>query len=231
MIPSEETSETLGIPFLARLTSGDRSALLSEGRECSWLENDTIIHQGDPSDYVVMLVHGYAKSTMVDERGYEAVLKLYATADIVGVDGVFLKGNRRTMSVRCLTKCRGIVLSGDHFRTLLERNPSIAFAVLGEMTYRLREGDRKRLWMASRSVRERLADTLLELARKFSVRDRDGLRIAVPLSQRDLAGMLGSSREAVAKLFKELRDKGVVATRYREIVIVRPDVLRRMRHW
>jgi CRP-like cAMP-binding protein len=52
--------------------------------------------------------------------------------------------------------------------------------------------------------------------------------LAIPLTQQELAGSVGASREMIQRLLKELRERGAVITRRRTMVIERPDVLRRI---
>jgi CRP/FNR family cyclic AMP-dependent transcriptional regulator len=79
-------------------------------------------------------------------------------------------------------------------------------------------------------VRERLAILLLDLARTHGEQDPEGVRLTTGLSQHELAGSVGASREAVARLLKDLRERGIVRTSRRGLVIVRPDQLRRIGH-
>jgi CRP-like cAMP-binding protein len=77
-------------------------------------------------------------------------------------------------------------------------------------------------------VRERFAILLLDLARTHGRRTDQGIELSVPLSKQELAGSVGASREMVQRLLKDLRERGVVMTGRRALVIVRPDVLRRI---
>ena len=100
--------------------------------------------------------------------------------------------------------------------------------MLSLTTDRQRSTDRRRLEWAALTVRERLAVLLLELVRTHGHRTDEGVELTLRLSQREFAGSVGSSREAVARLLKELRDRQVVVTRRRGIVVLRPDILRRI---
>ena len=54
----------------------------------------------------------------------------------------------------------------------------------------------------------------------------NGTKIDLPLSQRELAGAIGASREAVARCFRILRERRVVVTTRRRVVVLQPQVLR-----
>jgi CRP/FNR family transcriptional regulator, cyclic AMP receptor protein len=64
--------------------------------------------------------------------------------------------------------------------------------------------------------------------RTHGSRTEEGIELDIGLSQQEFAGSVGSSREAVARLLKELRARQVVVTRRRRVVVLRPDVLRRI---
>lgn len=77
-------------------------------------------------------------------------------------------------------------------------------------------------------MQERFALLLLDLIRTHGKESEDGVQLTAGLTQSELAGSVGASREAVARLLKALRERGVVRTGRRGIVVVRPDVLRQM---
>jgi CRP-like cAMP-binding protein len=77
-------------------------------------------------------------------------------------------------------------------------------------------------------VASRVARLLLDLADRFGspAPDGSGTTITVALSQHDLAGATGSSREAVARALRRLRESGGIVTERRRITVLRPDLLR-----
>ena len=76
------------------------------------------------------------------------------------------------------------------------------------VTARLRDSDRKRVEFAAYDIAARVARRLVELAERFGEPDEHGVRISVALSQDELAGWVGASREAVAKALRVLRERG-----------------------
>ena len=75
-------------------------------------------------------------------------------------------------------------------------------------------------------IAARVAGRLVELADRFGEAVPDGVRISVPLSQDELAGWVGASREAVAKALRVLRDRGLVTTGRRTMTVLDLDGLR-----
>jgi CRP-like cAMP-binding protein len=215
------------VPFLARLESEDRSALLAIGTTLSFAPRTVILHQSEPSSHVLVLVDGWTKVTASAANGYEALLALRGPGDIIG-ESAALTGRPRSATVTALEAVRAVAVECTRFREFLHRSPAVSFALLSLTADRTRTADRRRLEFAAMNVRERLAVLLLDLARTHGRRTPEGIELAIPLSKQELAGSVGASREMVQRLLKELRDKEAVTTGRRALLIRRPDVLRRI---
>ncbi|MEU6662257.1 Crp/Fnr family transcriptional regulator [Streptomyces sp. NPDC046821] len=215
------------VPFLARLEKPDRDALLAIGRPLRYPSRGVMMRQDEPSTHVLLLLRGWTKVTAIAANGYEALLALRGPGDIVG-EGAALSGRGRSATVTALEEVEAVAIEQSRFTDFLGRSPEVALKLLGLATDRQRSTDRRRLEWAALTVRERLAVLLLDLVRTHGTRTDEGIELSVPLSQQEFAGSVGASREAVARLLKELRDRQVVVTGRRSIVVVRPDLLRRI---
>jgi CRP-like cAMP-binding protein len=215
------------VPFLARLEKEDRVALLATGRPLRYQARAVLMHQAEPSAHVVLVLHGWTKVTATAANGYEALLALRGPGDILG-EGAALSGRYRAATVTALEPVEAVVVEQGRFTGFLADNPRVALKLLSLATDRQRSTDRRRLQWAALTVRERLAVLLLELLRTHGTRTDEGIALTIGLSQQEFAGSVGSSREAVARLLKELRAREVLVTRRRRIVVLRPEVLRRI---
>lgn len=215
------------VPFLARLQQGDRDLLLGLGRRMSYSAREVLLREHEPSGHVLVILHGWTKVTTAAANGYEALLALRGPGDLVG-EGAALSNRPRSATVSALGPLEAQLITEDAFHSLLDEHPRIARGLLALTTDRTRASDRRRLQFAALNVQERLASVLLELARGHGTRTQEGLHITPPLTQQELAGSIGASREAVARLLKGLRDRGVVHTGRRGLVVVQPEVLRRI---
>ncbi|MFI6642317.1 Crp/Fnr family transcriptional regulator [Streptomyces sp. NPDC050504] len=215
------------VPFLARLEPADRSGLLALGRGLSYPPRCVVMHQDEPSTHVLLILRGWTKVTAAAVNGYEALLALRGPGDIVG-EGAALSGRPRAATVTSLQHVDAVAIEQSRFTGFLQGTPHVALKLLSLATDRLRSGDQRRLETAALTVKERLAAFLLELARTHGRRTGAGIELTVPLGQHEIAGSIGASREAVARLLKELRDRQAVVTSRRRLVIVRPDVLHRI---
>ncbi|WP_380277498.1 Crp/Fnr family transcriptional regulator [Kitasatospora purpeofusca] len=185
----------------------------------------TIIQEGDLSNHVLMLRAGSAKVVTRDADSTEIVLGLREAPEIIGEQAA-LNGTPRSASVIALTDVTALAISAEDFRALVGEHPEAAVAVLGIVTERLREADQGRLELVTHTVAQRVAARLVALVPQIGVVDDATGVVRLPLTQQDLAGWAGASREAIVRTLRLLRDEGVVTTERRKIVIQDLDALR-----
>ncbi|MEU7071238.1 Crp/Fnr family transcriptional regulator [Streptomyces narbonensis] len=215
------------VPFVARLDTEDRHALFRCGGHLAFPARQVLLREHEPSTHVLVILSGWAKVTSAAPNGYEALLALRGPGDIVG-EQALLSGRPRGATVIALEPVEALAVDAERFGALLDVRPSIARKLLALTADRTRDSDRRRVQFASLAVQERLALLLLELIRTHGEESEDGVQLTAGLSQSELAGSVGASREAVARLLKQLRERGIVRTGRRGIIVVRPDVLRQM---
>jgi CRP-like cAMP-binding protein len=76
----------------------------------------------------------------------------------------------------------------------------------------------------------RVAQRLVELADRYGEPEKNSVRVGVPLTQEELAGWVGASREAVSKALRSLRARGWIETGRRTVIIHDLAALRRRSH-
>ncbi|MFD4642716.1 Crp/Fnr family transcriptional regulator [Lentzea sp. NPDC058436] len=213
--------------FRGRIGQDDWNWLTSLGSSRSYGANEALFRHGDPAGHVLLVVDGWVKVTMTAPSGYEAVLAMRGSGDVLGEVAV-LDGRPRSANVWTLGGTEAVLLTAERFVRALHERPAIAIALVVHIADRLRRADNRRLEQAAHSSTERLAAFLLRLAGQHGSVAPDGVEIAVQLSQQEMAGAIGASREAVARGLRTLRDRGVVLTRRRKLVIIAPEALSAM---
>lgn len=215
------------VPFVVRLDADDRQALFHGGNPLTFPVRQVLLREHEPSTHVLIILSGWAKVTSAAPNGYEALLALRGPGDIVG-EQALLSGRPRGATVTALERVEALAVDAERFGAILDERPGVARKLLALTADRTRDSDRRRVQFASLTVQERFALLLLDLIRTHGKESEDGVQLTAGLTQSELAGSVGASREAVARLLKQLRERGVVRTGRRGIVVVRPDVLRRM---
>jgi CRP/FNR family transcriptional regulator, cyclic AMP receptor protein len=213
--------------YLDRLDPADRDTLVERGRRRRWPAGASLFLEGDQSGTVVFVVSGRVKVFSLTEQGEEILLAVRGPGALLGEVSA-VDGGPRSASVAALEPVTAIVLTADAFLDYLRTHAAAATVLLQMVTSRLRDADRKRVEFAAYDIASRVARRLVELAERFGEPDENGVRIAVALSQDELAGWVGASREAVAKALHQLRGLHVVETGRRRITVVDPPALRRL---
>lgn len=113
-------------------------------------------------------------------------------------------------------------------RRLIDRFPGIGLNMIRYLSDRLAVSEREREVMAFRSVEQRLASRLLELAERFGQPAEGGVAIDARLTQQELADMIGTSRETLATTVSSLRERGVLEMENQRVVIRDLERLRKM---
>lgn len=211
--------------LFAYLEPVDRAYLVSLGDRRRFAEGDVLLRQGDPTDHVLVLLSGWVRIYSTGRDGQEVVLALRGPGDVLG-ELAALHGWDRTASIQALEPVGVAQLRSARFLDCLNARPTIAIAMIKQMSTRLREAEMALLDFATQDVSRRVASYLARMARQHGIPGPNGIALSVPLSQQDIANRVGASLRGVARAMAVLRERGIVVSARRRIVIARPDVLR-----
>jgi CRP-like cAMP-binding protein len=185
-----------------------------------------LFHERQPSDRVAVLLAGRVKlySTTVDGR--EVLFEVRGPGELLGELGS-IDGRPRSASALALEPVEALVVPAADFRSIIERSPRAAVHLLGVVAGRLREADRRRVEYAAFDTVGRVAARLVELAGRYGEPGPEGVLIDLTITQEELAGWTGASREAVSKALHQLRGLGWIETGRRRIRVLDLEELRR----
>ncbi|MCA2228946.1 MULTISPECIES: Crp/Fnr family transcriptional regulator [Nonomuraea] len=210
--------------FLSMLTADEVEEMRAAGRPRRWERGTTVMSEGDTSDWVLVLTEGRVKVSSHTSSGTEVVLAVRGPGGLLGEMSA-IDGSPRSATVTALEPIAGIVVRD--FPAFLQAHGRIAVLLMQLVTGRLRDADRKRIEYGAFDTTGRVATRLIELAERYGEKTNSGVRVALPLSQDELAGWTGASREAVSKALRLLRDRGLIETGRRRVVIHDLDGLRK----
>ena len=212
--------------FVSRLSDGELADLRSIGRVQRFAKGARLLSERQVGDRVLALLAGRVKIVGVNDAGRDAVFGFRSAGDLVG-ELAAIDGQPRSGSVEALEPVEALTIATPDFLAHLERHPRVALVVMRLLCERLRDADRKRVEFAAADSVARVAARLLELGERFGEAAPDGsVTIDLPLTQEELAGWTGSSREAVARALQTMRELGWVQTARRRITLCDQAALR-----
>jgi CRP/FNR family transcriptional regulator len=210
--------ELQAVPYLAPLTPREASAFLShclvrryEARACIALE-------GAPAEAVYVLRSGRARILSTGPDGREQTFRLAGAGDSFGEVPIF-DGGPSPATVETLEPSEVLIIPAERLRQLVATNPAVASALLRHLAMRLRSFTELIQHISLQTVQSRLARYLYQLAREEGEARDGGIVVRRELTQQDLASLLGTAREVVARALRSLADDGVVEVRRTEIVV------------
>lgn len=197
---------------------------LADRSEMVACKKDTTFYFADEqSDSIYLVKEGHVKLTRTSAEGREVILDILGHGEIFGELAVTGEESRAHSAV-AVDDALVCVIARQDFQDLLHRHPEMALKVLKLVGLRRRELEMRLEDLIYQPVANRLVLTLLWQARRHGTWQADG-SISLPLSQKDLAHLVGASREAVAEQVGKFKQAGLVETGYRSIALTDPKGL------
>ena len=214
------------VPFLAALDEADREALAAVAKRRRFMRGEAIFHKDDPGESLFIVEKGSVRIFLVSPQGSDLTLAVLAAGDFFG-DMALLDGRPRSASATALQQTETVVLDREDFTSVIASRPQSAMAVLAAVVERLREANEMAGDLAFLDVGGRLAKKLLELAEAHGVERADGILLELPLTQEELANMVGVTRESVNRHLAMFRRLGMIGGEGRRFVVRDAEALRR----
>jgi CRP-like cAMP-binding protein len=211
--------------LLSYLAPADRDHLIGRGVERRLPGGAALMHQGDASDHVLVLLTGWVRVSSSTPDGQVILLALRGPGDVIGELTALHDGWTRTATVETLGELRFVQFRGRDFVDCLHERAGIAVALSRQLAVRLRDADTARIDVVTLDVARRVAALVLRLARAHGHSGPDGLVLRSPLTQQDIADRVGASRRAVSRALATLRERHIVTTGRQTFVVTAPDVL------
>lgn len=222
--PRKDQLEALrAIPLFAHVVEEDLEAIAEHLIERQYAKHVTIVEEGLPGEYMYVIREGRVKVTKLSEDGREKIMDFLEPGAFFG-EMSLLDRAPRSASVKALAPVRVLALSRTDFLAHLRRSPDLALAVVQVLTGRLREADEQASSMSFQRVKERTQGVLQRIARgDEDVELGDDRRITPPLTHQQIADMVGTSRETVTRVVKQLKLDGWLEQRRKRYLVPAPE--------
>ncbi len=165
--------------------------------------------QGDPTQSVYMVAEGRVKLTRVAQGGFKSVLCVRRPGEyfcpVTVIDRGPQLGTAEAMGEVLLLEA-----DREQFNALCDNNPELLAMVQGTCIAEIRTLMRRVEAFAFRNVRERLAMTILEESERQ--RGNGNPVDEIRITQQELAGLVGASRESISRTMKRFEKNGTVQT-------------------
>jgi len=186
----------------------------------------TIFHQGDEGDTLYVIADGLVKVWVSSGEGGEMVLATLRSPDAFGELSA-VDGRPRSASATILEPTTLVAVDRATLLDAVHHHPGVAdgmLSALGGLARRITEQTSDLVFL---DLAGRLAKTLATLADRDGTVEGDTVVLELPLTQTELAEMVGGSRQSVNQSLRMFQTRGFLELRGREVVILDLDALRR----
>jgi CRP-like cAMP-binding protein len=213
--------------LFAGMSHDSLEAIARSLRARRFRRGEVLFHEGDPGDSLFVVASGAVKVVVPSEDGDEAILATLRRGDFLG-ELALLDGAPRSASAIALEPTETLALPREQFRALVASEPALREALLASLAGELRRLTTHVAELHFLDLTGRLAARLARLAEDDGERLADGaIRLDAPLTQGDLAAMIGATRQSVNKLLGEFEADGLIRLESNSIVVPDLEALQR----
>jgi len=225
------TDALAAVPLFAGLDADGLASLTRGMKVRRFRRGETIFHVGDPGDALFIVMGGTIKITLPADTGDEAILATLRPGDFFG-ELALLDGAPRSATAVAIEPTETYILPRDRFRDLVASEPIMREALLATMAAEVRRLTHHVEELHFLDITGRLASRLARLAAESgATRLSDGgIRLAGPLTQGDLAAMIGCTRQSVNKLLGMFFDDRLIRLERDRIIVLDLEGLERTAH-
>jgi CRP-like cAMP-binding protein len=163
-------------------------------------------------------VEGRIKVTILGDDGREIILSMLGPGDFFG-EMALLDNEPRSATAIAVEESELLSLHRTDFQGVIGDNPAISAALIKVLSARLRRANHQISTLALLDVYGRVARVILDMAREEGRRLKDGRIAFRRATHQEIANRIGTTRETVTRMLKDLERQGLVKIEGRELVL------------
>tara|TARA_B100000446_G_C10526030_1_gene332046 strand:+ start:680 stop:1357 length:678 start_codon:yes stop_codon:yes gene_type:complete len=179
-------------------------------------KGDTIFEEGDTLNGIYCIRDGVCKMTKLSENGKDQVVKLALKGGMIGQRSL-VSGEPSNLTATAVNDMQVCFVPRSEIIQDLQKNPDFSMDVLKNMAKDLKNSDDQLVDMAQKTVKQRLANTLVYIHQKFGS-DENGF-LVLTLSREDYASIVGTATESAIRILSQFKKQGLISTKGKQIKI------------
>lgn len=209
-----DANDLTTVPLFHGLEQAHLDELMAKRQVRKFPRQATVINEGDATDALYLVNSGRVKVVRTQENGKEVVMAVLGPGDHFG-EMSLIDNEPRSASVVTKEASEFTILRRLDFEAVLLKNPQLTINIMRGLSSRLRDADQNIESLALMDVYGRIARLLLQLGKE----EGDKVVIREELTHQDIASMVGSSREMVSRILKDLSRGGYITVEKKIITV------------
>lgn len=177
-----------------------------------------ILRGGDSPQGVYFIDRGYVKDYSISKEGEELTLIIFKPKDFFPMQWVF-NDMPNAHYFEAMTSVELWRCPKKDFIVFIEANPETFFELTSHIVLRLGGIMQRMEYLAFGNAYQKVASIIVICAERFGEKKGDGWIIHIPLTHKDIAMLVGMTRETVSIEIKKLERKGIIGYRGRSIFV------------
>lgn len=215
------------VNLFQHLAPQQMDALHRRVKTIRYRRGETIFLPGDPSDFVYFLHHGRVKLSYLDESGKRFMLTICKQGELFG-EMAMLGERQRRLIAEALEDVEVCILDSGDLTSFMAEHPDLALRITKTIGARMSTLENRLEDMVFNSVPTRLARLLVRLSDEYGVPMEQGVRLDIRLTHRDLADLIGSTRETTTLTIGQFAGQGLVGKSQSRLLLRDVTELRRL---
>jgi CRP/FNR family cyclic AMP-dependent transcriptional regulator len=209
------------VPIFSELTDGDIASLGRLSSRRRFPKDTVVFFENEEGDFFFMILEGRIKVTILGDDGREVILSMLGPGDFFG-EMALLDNEPRSATAIAVEDSELLSLHRTDFQTVLSDKNSIAASLMRILSGRLRRANHQISTLALLDVYGRVARVIVDMAREEGRRLKDGRIAFRRATHQEIANRIGTTRETVTRMLKDLERQGLIHVEGKELV-VQPD--------
>jgi CRP/FNR family cyclic AMP-dependent transcriptional regulator len=209
------------VPIFSELSEPDVATLARVATRRRYPKDTVVFFENEEGDFFFMILEGRIKVTILGDDGREIILSVLGPGDFFG-EMALLDNEPRSATAIAVEESELLSLHRTDFQNVIADNNAIMRALIKILTARLRKANHQISTLALLDVYGRVARVMLDMAKEEGKRLKDGRIAFRRATHQEIANRIGTTRETVTRMLKDLERHALIRVEGKEIVL-QPD--------
>jgi CRP-like cAMP-binding protein len=188
-------------------------------------KGETIFDEGDSLNGIYCIKDGVCKLSKLSDNGKDQIVKLVKKGELLGQRSL-ISEETTNLSAVAIEDMQVCFIPKQEILQFFNENNQFSLNMMKSVCGDLKDADDGMVNLAQKTVKQRLAETLLKLETDFGIQEDGSLKIQ--LSREEIAGMIGTATESCIRLLSEFNKEGWITLQGKKITITNKKEMQRL---
>ncbi|KVV15158.1 Crp/Fnr family transcriptional regulator [Flavobacterium sp. TMP13] len=210
---------------LKALTKEEVIQLANSKKTLTIKKGEALFEEGEVTNGVFCVKNGVGKLSKLSANGKDQIVKLVKSGELLGQRSM-ISNEPANLSAKAISDMEVCYIPKKEMLGFFNTNNQFSMSLMQTICEDLKESENDKVAMAQKTVKERLAQTLLYLQDNFGLETDQSL--SIQLSRDELASIIGTATESCIRLLSDFKKQGLIEIAGKKIIIKNSRELQKM---